>query len=279
MRVHGPFVSRRGGRRDRRPPRRAGTPSYVAGITDSARARRGRRRPTPPNAARLMTAPSASSLRDGKPSTSYLQRRLSIGYNRAASLIERMERERVIGPAAERRSTANPAGPPPRRRARPGSDPGVARGRGLATCLAHNLDPMFGQTTGIGRITRVPHNAWSSGEANERTNWRDPRRPWRLPPLSGGRAGWQKGRPPNPAAATSPWAKPISRDASVVGEQLDKKQVELVQKVSGYFNQMGDMKGLLCANQRTTTSAPGANFYVKRPGRFPLRLRGRRASW
>ena len=37
--------------------------------------------------------------RDGKASTSYIQRRLQIGYNRAASLIERMEQEGVVGPA------------------------------------------------------------------------------------------------------------------------------------------------------------------------------------
>ena len=38
-------------------------------------------------------------LRDKKASTSYIQRRLGIGYNRAASIIERMEEEGVIGPA------------------------------------------------------------------------------------------------------------------------------------------------------------------------------------
>ncbi|MCG8650289.1 MAG: hypothetical protein MI861_10680, partial [Pirellulales bacterium] len=38
-------------------------------------------------------------MRDGKASTSYIQRRLSIGYNRAATLIERMEDEGVVGPA------------------------------------------------------------------------------------------------------------------------------------------------------------------------------------
>jgi S-DNA-T family DNA segregation ATPase FtsK/SpoIIIE len=38
-------------------------------------------------------------LRDKKASTSYIQRRLQIGYNRAASLIERMEREGIVGPA------------------------------------------------------------------------------------------------------------------------------------------------------------------------------------
>ena len=38
-------------------------------------------------------------LRDKKCSTSYIQRRLQIGYNRAASLVERMEKEGVVGPA------------------------------------------------------------------------------------------------------------------------------------------------------------------------------------
>jgi S-DNA-T family DNA segregation ATPase FtsK/SpoIIIE len=38
-------------------------------------------------------------VRDRKASTSYIQRRLQIGYNRAASLMERMEKEGVISPA------------------------------------------------------------------------------------------------------------------------------------------------------------------------------------
>jgi S-DNA-T family DNA segregation ATPase FtsK/SpoIIIE len=38
-------------------------------------------------------------LRDQKASTSYIQRRLQIGYNRAASLMERMETEGLVGPA------------------------------------------------------------------------------------------------------------------------------------------------------------------------------------
>ncbi|POR39968.1 DNA translocase FtsK, partial [Methylobacterium sp. V23] len=38
-------------------------------------------------------------LRDKKASTSYIQRRLQIGYNRAASLMEKMEIEGIVGPA------------------------------------------------------------------------------------------------------------------------------------------------------------------------------------
>ncbi len=38
-------------------------------------------------------------LRDRKASTSYIQRRLGIGYNKAASIIEKMEQEGVVGPA------------------------------------------------------------------------------------------------------------------------------------------------------------------------------------
>jgi len=38
-------------------------------------------------------------LADKKASTSYIQRRRSVGYNRAATLIERMEQEGIISPA------------------------------------------------------------------------------------------------------------------------------------------------------------------------------------
>jgi S-DNA-T family DNA segregation ATPase FtsK/SpoIIIE len=38
-------------------------------------------------------------LRDGKASTSYIQRRLGVGYNKAASIIERMEKEGIVGAA------------------------------------------------------------------------------------------------------------------------------------------------------------------------------------
>ncbi len=38
-------------------------------------------------------------MRDRKASTSYIQRRLQVGYNKAASLMERMENEGIVGPA------------------------------------------------------------------------------------------------------------------------------------------------------------------------------------
>ena len=50
--------------------------------------------------------------RDRKASTSYIQRRLQIGYNRAASLIERMEREGVVG-AANHAGKRDILAPPP----------------------------------------------------------------------------------------------------------------------------------------------------------------------
>ncbi len=51
--------------------------------------------------------------RDRKASTSYIQRRLQIGYNRAASLIERMEKEGVVGMANHAGKREVLAAPPP----------------------------------------------------------------------------------------------------------------------------------------------------------------------
>ena len=51
--------------------------------------------------------------RDRKASTSYIQRRLQIGYNRAASLMERMEKEGVVGAANHAGKREILVGPPP----------------------------------------------------------------------------------------------------------------------------------------------------------------------
>ena len=100
IRAHGPFVSDEEVERIAEALRRQGSPRYVDGITE-----------TPSPATVAGTEPDAGSeddlydkavaivLRDRKASTSYLQRRLGIGYNRAADLVERMEREGLIGPA------------------------------------------------------------------------------------------------------------------------------------------------------------------------------------
>ncbi len=77
-----------------------GGPRYVEGILDAqpaeASAGSGGREPSEGD---LYDRAVAIVLRDRKASVSYVQRRLSIGYNRAADLIERMEREGLISPA------------------------------------------------------------------------------------------------------------------------------------------------------------------------------------
>jgi len=76
----------------------------------------------------------------------------------------------------------------------------------------------------------------------------------------------KKAAPPNPVGALPNWSQTVAKEA-VVGEQLDKKQLDLVQKVNGYFNQMSDMKGLFVQTSADNKRTRG-KFYVKRPGRF-----------
>ena len=51
------------------------------------------------NADALYDEAVAIVAREGKASTSFIQRHLQIGYNRAARIIEQMEKEGVISPA------------------------------------------------------------------------------------------------------------------------------------------------------------------------------------
>ena len=100
VRAHGPFVSDDEVERIAEALRRQGPPAYVEGITDTpAPAGAGEAAPRTSSEDDLYDMAVAIVLRDRKASTSYLQRRLSIGYNRAADVIERMEREGLIGPA------------------------------------------------------------------------------------------------------------------------------------------------------------------------------------
>jgi S-DNA-T family DNA segregation ATPase FtsK/SpoIIIE len=99
VRVHGPYVSDEEVEQVAAHLRSQGTPDYVAGVTDGpASADDDDEAATRDDGDDLYARATAIVLRDQKASTSYLQRRMSIGYNRAADLIERMEAEGLISP-------------------------------------------------------------------------------------------------------------------------------------------------------------------------------------
>jgi S-DNA-T family DNA segregation ATPase FtsK/SpoIIIE len=102
-RVHGPFVSDEEVEKVVRHLKTQGAPQYLDAVTadlgeegedgavfDAS----GMGAPEPGD---LYGQAVAVILRDRKASTSYIQRRLQIGYNRAASIMERMEQEGVVG--------------------------------------------------------------------------------------------------------------------------------------------------------------------------------------
>ncbi|HEX5779394.1 MAG TPA: DNA translocase FtsK 4TM domain-containing protein [Xanthobacteraceae bacterium] len=105
-RVHGPFVADREVERVVDHLKEQGTPEYLEAVTaepdeegedggsvfDKGAFGEGEGGDLYQKAVQIV-------LRDRKASTSYVQRRLQIGYNRAASIIERMEKEGVVGPA------------------------------------------------------------------------------------------------------------------------------------------------------------------------------------
>jgi S-DNA-T family DNA segregation ATPase FtsK/SpoIIIE len=102
QRLHGPFVSDEEVEAITTHLRSQGEPDYVMGVTTIPEENPGAA--TPDNAVAaseddLYDRAVAIIIRDQKASTSYLQRRLQIGYNRAADLIERMEADGIVGPA------------------------------------------------------------------------------------------------------------------------------------------------------------------------------------
>jgi DNA segregation ATPase FtsK/SpoIIIE, S-DNA-T family len=102
MRVHGPFVADDEVEKVVRHLKKQGVPAYLEAVTeeeeDEYEGGEGGEE-TSESGNELYDQAVAIVLRDRKASTSYVQRRLGIGYNRAASLVERMEKEGLIGPA------------------------------------------------------------------------------------------------------------------------------------------------------------------------------------
>lgn len=105
-RVHGPFVSDREVEHVVAHLKSQGTPEYLEAVTaeveedgpGSAVFDKGDFGSND-DGADLYRQAVQIVLRDRKASTSYIQRRLSIGYNRAATIIERMEKEGIVGSA------------------------------------------------------------------------------------------------------------------------------------------------------------------------------------
>jgi S-DNA-T family DNA segregation ATPase FtsK/SpoIIIE len=112
QRVHGPFVSDEEVERIVAHLKLQGTPEYLDAITEDDGDEEDDEERSSNRAGGAGGGNSnldesddpydqavAVVLRDGKASTSYIQRRLGIGYNRAASIIEKMEKEGIVGPA------------------------------------------------------------------------------------------------------------------------------------------------------------------------------------
>ena len=115
-RLHGPFVSDAEVETVARFLRSQGTPEYLEDVTaipDEGEGEGDDLYGAGGGSNDLYDQAVAVVTRDRKASTSYIQRRLQIGYNRAASLMERMEREGVVGVANHAGKREILAGPPP----------------------------------------------------------------------------------------------------------------------------------------------------------------------
>jgi S-DNA-T family DNA segregation ATPase FtsK/SpoIIIE len=106
-RVHGPFVSDEEVEKVVNHLKAQGTPQYLEAVTASLE-EEGEDGEAVFDGTAMGQAGDATDLyqqavqivtRDKKASTSYIQRRLQIGYNRAASIMERMEQEGIVGQA------------------------------------------------------------------------------------------------------------------------------------------------------------------------------------
>ena len=104
-RVHGPFVSDEEVEEVVMHLKAQGEPSYIGGVTDGPDEEQASEIDAvlglsgDETESELYDRAVAIVARDRKCSTSYIQRKLAIGYQRAARLVEQMEEQGVVSPA------------------------------------------------------------------------------------------------------------------------------------------------------------------------------------
>jgi S-DNA-T family DNA segregation ATPase FtsK/SpoIIIE len=98
-RVHGPFVSDEEVERVTKWLRQHGAPEYLDAVTEEPEGEFGALATGGGEGDDLYDQAVAAVVRNRKASTSFVQRQLQIGYNRAARLMEQMEQQGVVGPA------------------------------------------------------------------------------------------------------------------------------------------------------------------------------------
>jgi len=94
VRVHGPYVSEGEIQRVTEHLKGQGPPAYDTAITAPPSTEEA-----DPSRDEMFDAAVEEVVRAGRASVSFLQRRLKIGFNRAARIVEEMERQGIVGPA------------------------------------------------------------------------------------------------------------------------------------------------------------------------------------
>ena len=264
MRVHGPFVSDEEVERIAAYLRDQDEPRYVEGITEVAEAdepagsgsRRGQSA-----VGNLYERAVAIVVEERKASISYLQRRLAIGYNRAADLIERMEREGIVSEPARSggRAKFSVMRVPPKTNS--GSKQScVAHCSREQAQVAHNLVPMLGQTMSYWVESCRPRGAPRGTFMHARI-----RKRLAVVAVVALAPAWalaQEGKkpvPPNPVGAGGTWSQTVTKEAAICRRGIRQEADRAHQEGHRLF-QPDDGDQRACSYRRApTTSACAAS--------------------
>jgi outer membrane lipoprotein-sorting protein len=80
-------------------------------------------------------------------------------------------------------------------------------------------------------------------------------------------AALAQGAKPPPKAATPDWSQTVTKEPAAGEREFDAKQLDLIRKITAYFNKMGDMEGRFMQTSPDGKKLRG-KIYIKRPSFF-----------